>query len=94
MATVMKLLESVPPVWRGLLVVGAILSVGWSANALFGKASELPKRVDNLEAVTRQHGAAIDSIRTSANQLEKKVDRVLCYSEWQAGQRSVSDCIK
>lgn len=94
MAPVMKLLGKIPQTWHGIAIVVVILGVGWSANALFGQASKLPDRVSDLEAVTRRHTTEIESIRGNAGQLEKKVDRVLCYAESQAGIRPVSECIR
>ena len=98
MAVVVRWMERLPMGWKVATKIGAILAagvgVGRASTTMLADARSLPDRVGRLEVRADIHEREIDELRGADQALGKRVDRILCLVEAQAGIRPFSECVR
>lgn len=77
-----------------LTLAGAVATATWSARGVWGEQGRLPERVGTLEATTRRHDQALDSLRRADREIVGRLERLICYAEAQARVRDIAECIR
>ncbi|HSH45799.1 MAG TPA: hypothetical protein VK966_08080, partial [Longimicrobiales bacterium] len=57
-------------------------------------AKAVPEQISELQDTDLRHDAALDTLRATYLDLNRKVDRVLCLVEAQADVRHFSECVR
>ncbi len=73
-------------------VVGVILILGLSIGEEVSDIRSLPAVMDTIKAEHLEFDEEFREIDHSQNRLERKIDRLLCFSEAERGDRTYEDC--